>query len=290
MSRLPAATPLTVSVLPDTETVATELASELAATVCVSPLSPVCVSPLSPSVTLAVRVPVDSRATVKAEIGPNTGRLFGTVAANVTAADVAFDAPLLSSALTVIVASPRETAFSVSVLPSTITVATSASLDLAVTVCASPTSPSATVTPAVTPTVPVPGARGNVTSEMESTSGRLFGTAAVNVTAADVAFDAPLLSVALTVIVASPRETAFSVSVLPSTVTVATPLSLEVAVTVCVSPLSLSVTLAVRVPVDPRDTVKSEIGPTTGRLFGAANVTVTASDQRLHSTLHARAR
>lgn len=77
--------------------------------------------------------------------------------------------------------------------------------------------------------------------------------------------------------VALPAATPETVRVSPDTDTVATSASLEVAVTSCVSPLSLSVTLAVVVTVDPRDTVTSEIGPTTGWLFGTETPNPTAS-------------
>ena len=268
----PRDTPVTVSVLPSTDTVATLLSLEIAVTSCVSPLS------LSVTSTVTVRVPGGARGTVTSEIEATTGRLFGTVALNRTPADVSFDASLSSSAVTVIVASPRDTPVTVSVLPSTDTVATLLSLEIAVTSCVSPLSPSVTSTV----TVAVPGgSRGTVTSEIGPTTGWLFGTVTSN--SADP--DAPQRSVAVTVTVAVPRDTPRTVTVLPDTDTVATSSSLDSALTVCVSPLSLSVTLAVRVPVDPRDTVRSEIEPTVGPLFGTVALNVTATEAALSARL-----
>ena len=269
---VPRETPRTVNLLPDTDTVATPVSLELADTAGVSPLSP--------SVTLTVRVPVDPRDTVKSEIEPTDGRLFGTVTRNSFAADVAFDSPLLSVAVTVIVAAPHDRPRTVNLLPFTETVATPVALEFADTVWVSPESPS--VTAAVSVSV---DPRGTVRSGIEPTTGRVFGTVTSNSTAADVAFDSPLLSVAATVIVAVPRDTPRTVNVLPLTETVATPSSLELAETVCVSPVSPSVTLAVRLPVDPRDTVKSEMELTTGRLFGTVTSNSTAADVSFDSPL-----
>ena len=149
-------------------------------------------------------------------------------------------------------------------MPLADTVATAASSEVADTVCASPESPSVIVTVLV-PELP----RDTVRSEMAPTAGRLFGTVTVNVAAAEVAFGAPLSSVAVTEIVAVPRDTPRTVSVLPETETVATDVSSERAETVCASPLSASVTVTVRLPVVPRDTAISAMAPTAGRLFRA---------------------
>ena len=206
-----------------------------------------------------------------------TGRVFGTVTSNSPDPD----APHSSVAVTVIVAVPRETPRTVNLLPDTDIVATPVSLELADTAGVSPLSPSVTLTVRV-PVDP----RDTVKSEIETTDGRLFGTVTWNSFAADVAFDSPLLSVA--VIVAAPHDRPRTVNLLPLTETVATPVALEFADTVCVSPASPSVTVAVLVPVEPRDTVKSEMEPTTGRLFDVfgAYVTVRLPDQLLQRLLH----
>ena len=87
------------------------------------------------------------------------------------------------------------------------------------------------------------------------------GTVTVNVRAAEVAFHAPLSSVACTV-------TRF-----PDTVTVATDVSPDAAVTVCVSLASASVTVTSRTAVEPFSTSTSAIAATTGRLFDDTTVT-----------------
>ena len=270
----PRDTPRTVNLLPATETVATPVSLELADTSGVSPLSP--------SVTLTVRVAVDPRDTVKSEMEPTTGRLFGTVAVNVTAADVAFDAPLLSLAVTLIVAVPHATPRTVNLLPLTETVATDLSSEVAPTVCVSPVSPSVTVAVSV-----AVDPRDTVRSEIDPTTGRLFGTVTSNRAGGDVSFAAPLSSLAVTVIVAEPRDTPVSVSVLSYSDTVATPEASEPADTVCLSPGSASLTITVRASVEPREIVRSENGPTSGWLLASSTSTsnCTAADVSFDSPL-----
>ena len=239
----PQATPRRVSRVPDTDTVPTPVSSEAAATVNGSP---------SGSVTATSTVAVAPFA---------TGRLF-TITSKVRSADVAFDAPLASVAATVTVVPPRATPVLVSSFPDTDTVSTPVSPEDAVTVCASPASASVTVI-----VVEPPG--NTVRFTIAPTAGRLFDAATVarNVTGVEIAFEAPLPSVAVTVIVASPVDTPVSVSVFPDTDTPTTPVSDDFASTVCVWDVSASVTVTVTVAVAPLSIVRSAIAATTGRLF-----------------------
>ena len=215
---------------------------------------------MSPSTSL---VAVEPLATPTSAIAPTAGRLFGTVTVNVRAAEAAFGAPLSSVACTVTVALPRPTPRTVTRFPVTDTVATDVSPEDAVTVCVSSASASVTVTSrtAVEPF-------STPTSAIASTAGRLFGTVAVNVRAAEVASGAPLSSVARTVTVAVPPPTPRTVTRFPDTDTVATDASPEDAVTVCVSSASASVTVTSLVAVEPLATSTSVTASTTGRLFG----------------------
>ena len=263
---VPRPTPRTVTRFPDTDTVATDVSSDVAVTVCVSPASA--------SVTVTTGADVEPFDTSMSAIAATAGRLFGTVAVNVAGADVAFDAPLSSVAFTVIVAVPRPTPRTVIRFPVTVTVATDVSLDTAISVCATPPhASSVTVTSrvAVEPfatSMPVIG----------PTTGRSFGTVAVNVRAAEVAFHAPLSSVACTVTVAVPQPRPRTVTRFPDTVTVATDVSPDAAVTVCASPASASVTVTSTADVEPFDTVRLAIDATAGRVFDTVTVNVRAAE------------
>ena len=163
---LPRATPVIVSRVPDTATVAMDASAEDAATVCVSPASG--------SAMPGSNVTVSPTATVTAVTASTDGRLFGTVARNVSGADSALPAPLSSVAFTVIVAVPRPTPRGYAYLPDVVTDATDVSSELADSVCASPASASETGTVTVC-TAPF----DTVRSAIAPTAGRLFGTVAV---------------------------------------------------------------------------------------------------------------
>ena len=112
-------------------------------------------------------------------------------------------APLLSMAVTETKLTPAANPVMVSVLPDTVTVAVSVLPDTAVIVWLSSVSLSliCTVTVAVVPADTVR------CSGKPTITGVLFGTGTVTtkVTAADVALVAPLLSIAVTLIVLLPR-------------------------------------------------------------------------------------
>ena len=274
---VPPPTPRTVTRFPDTDTVATDASPEDAVTVCVSSASA--------SVTVTSLVAVEPLATSTSVTASTTGRLFGTVAVNVRAAEVASGAPLSSVARTVTVAVPPPTPRTVTRFPDTDTVATDASPEDAVTVCVSSASASVTVTSlvAVEPF-------STSTSAIASTAGRLFGTVTVNVRAAEVAFGAPLSSVACTVTVAVPRPIPRTVTRFPVTDTVATDVLPDAAVTVCVSSASASVTVTSTADVEPFDTVRLAIAPTAGRVFDTVTVNVTAAEVAFDAPLLSLAR
>ena len=246
---------MTVSVLPDTSTVATEVLLDFADTVCVSFASG--------SVTVTGTDTDPPRCAVWAGIELTFGGLFVVCSVTVTENDRVAVAPHSSVAVTVIVALPAATAVTVSVFPDTDTVATEVLFDVAVQVGLS----AASASPTVTVRVPVEPDDSDM-SEIADTVGWLFETVTPNCTAFDFALVAPLLSVAVTVIVALPAAAGVIVNVLPDTATVATEALFDVADTVCVSLVSASVTVAVRVPEEPHDSFTSEIADTTGWLFG----------------------
>ena len=285
---VPRPTPISVGRPSRSPTPATARSVDVAVSACVSrPSASVTSTPIvdvavgacmSPSTT---NVDVAAFDTMRSAIASNTGRLFCTVAVNVRAADAAFGASLSSVARTVTVAVPRPTPRTVTRFPVTDTVATDVSSDVAVTVCVSPASASVTVTTGadVEPF-------DTSMSAIAATAGRLFGTVAVNVAGADVAFDAPLSSVAFTVIVAVPRPTPRTVIRFPVTVTVATDVSLDTAISVSATPPhASSVTVTSRVAVEPFATSMPVIGPTTGRSFGTVAVNVRAAEVAFHAPL-----
>ena len=179
--------------------------------------------------------------------GSSSGRVF-TVTASVAGSDFAFGASLSSVAVTSMLALPDATPVTVSSSPDTATVATARSSDSAASACAWPESASVTVIVAISAD---PG--DTVSSEIGSTSGRAF-TVTANVDAADSAFDPPLSSVAVTVIVVPPAVTPVSVSSIPEADALATAASLDSAASVCSWSASGSVAVIVTARSSPVST------------------------------------
>ena len=121
----PAATPVTVTVFPDTDTVATPGSSELALTVWLSPASL--------SVTVTATSCESSGAIARSAIAATAGREFTRIVITF-AAEVALDAPLSSRTRTVSVVCPDDTPVIVAVAPETETVITDVSAEVARTV------------------------------------------------------------------------------------------------------------------------------------------------------------
>ena len=214
---VPTETGVTVTALPDTETVATDGDDDDAPYVSTSPSG----SRNAPDTSTDAAEPPSSRVT-----GVNTpaaagGRLGGapTVTANVCAADVL--EPVRSVAVTVTVAVPTETGVTVTALPDTETVATDGDDDDAPYVSTSP-SGSRNAPDTSTPAAEPPSSSVTGANAPTAAGGRLGGapTVTANVCAADV-FE-PARSVAVTVTVAVPTETGVTVTALPDTETVAT--------------------------------------------------------------------
>ena len=233
----PADTPVSVTPVPETDTVATPVSSDSAANVCAWPASG--------SVAVAATARSRPVSTSRPSIASTSGRVL-TITANVADADSAFDPPLSSVAVTSIVASPADTPASVSCSPETVAVATPVSSELAATSCASPASAS------VMATLSVPVDPGDtVRSGIESSKvGRVL-TITPNVRSAELSRP----SFAVTPIVASPLAPPVIVISLPETATVATAASSELAVTVCSSPEFASDTVTVSVSSPPGVTV-----------------------------------
>ena len=203
---VPFPAPNTVTVLPDTETVATPVSELSTVKVSVSSSgSSKCwdTSIVAESPTLSSRPGIESTT---------TGGRFGTVTMNACAADK----PSASVAVTVVVAVPFPAPNTVTVLPDTETVATPVSELSTVKVSVSSSGSSKCWDTSIVAESPTLSSRPGIES---TTTGGRFGTVTMNACAADK----PSASVAVTVVVAVPFPAPNTVTVLPDTETVATP-------------------------------------------------------------------
>ena len=209
---VPFATPVTITTLPDTETLATSGLDEVAAYASASPSGSSKWAATSTSAALSTATSISSTSPTA------TGARLGTV----TWKDCSAESPSVSVAVTVTVAAPFVTAVTLNTLPETETVAMAGLDEVAAYASASPSGSSKR---AATSTSAVLSTATSMSSTWPTAVGVRFGTVTWKLRSAESSPG----SLAVTVTVTAPLATAVTVTTLPAISTPATLASDDVA-------------------------------------------------------------